>query len=69
VDRALAPKTPAVFWLDKPERAHDRNLIEKVKGVLDDLTTAAFEYAGSCLRKMRVGYTLQRTKMERDTSL
>jgi isocitrate dehydrogenase len=33
VTRARASQTPAVFWLD-PERAHDVNLIEKVKRYL-----------------------------------
>lgn len=35
VSRARATGWPAVFWLDE-ERAHDRNLIEKVTGYLAD---------------------------------
>jgi len=38
VTRARASQTPAVFWLD-PERAHDRNLIEKVTTYLADHDT------------------------------
>jgi len=36
VNRARATKTPAVFWLDA-ERAHDAQLITKVKACLDEL--------------------------------
>lgn len=38
VTRARASQTPAVFWLD-PERAHDVNLIEKVKRYLAEHDT------------------------------
>jgi isocitrate dehydrogenase len=38
VTRARASQTPAVFWLD-PERAHDRNLVEKVNTYLADHDT------------------------------
>jgi isocitrate dehydrogenase len=38
VTRARASQTPAVFWLD-PERAHDRNLVEKVTTYLADHDT------------------------------
>jgi isocitrate dehydrogenase len=38
VTRARASQTPAVFWLD-PERAHDRNLVEKVTTNLADHDT------------------------------
>ncbi len=38
VTRARASHTPAVFWLD-PERAHDRNLVEKVNTYLADHDT------------------------------
>jgi isocitrate dehydrogenase len=38
VTRARASATPAVFWLD-PSRAHDANLIEKVKAYLPDHDT------------------------------
>ncbi|HET8598680.1 MAG TPA: NADP-dependent isocitrate dehydrogenase [Segeticoccus sp.] len=42
VTRARASQTPAVFWLD-PERAHDRNLIEKVRTYLDEQDTAGLD--------------------------
>jgi isocitrate dehydrogenase len=38
VTRARATGAPAVFWLDK-ERAHNRELISKVKSYLQDLDT------------------------------
>ncbi|WP_353082655.1 NADP-dependent isocitrate dehydrogenase [Tessaracoccus lapidicaptus] len=38
VTRARVTGAPAVFWLDE-ERAHDRNLIEKVRGYLADHDT------------------------------
>ncbi|SNU02670.1 isocitrate dehydrogenase [Ruaniaceae bacterium KH17] len=38
VTRARATGVPAVFWLD-PARAHDRNLIEKVRTYLEDEDT------------------------------
>jgi isocitrate dehydrogenase len=38
VTRARASQTPAIFWLDE-SRAHDRNLIEKVKTYLKDHDT------------------------------
>ncbi|MCL3819805.1 NADP-dependent isocitrate dehydrogenase [Aeromicrobium wangtongii] len=39
VTRARASETPAVFWLDET-RAHDRNLIEKVKAYLPEHDTS-----------------------------
>ena len=38
VTRARASQTPAIFWLD-PERAHDRNLADKVRTYLKDYDT------------------------------
>jgi isocitrate dehydrogenase len=38
VTRARSSQTPAVFWLD-PERAHDRNLTDKVSAYLADHDT------------------------------
>jgi isocitrate dehydrogenase len=38
VTRARASQTPAVFWLD-PERAHDRNLVDKVNAYLPEHDT------------------------------
>jgi isocitrate dehydrogenase len=42
VNRARASNTPAVFWLDS-ERAHDRQLIEKVNTYLNDHDTDGLE--------------------------
>ena len=42
VSRARATGWPAVFWLD-PERAHDRNLIEKVTAYLADHDTEGLD--------------------------
>jgi isocitrate dehydrogenase len=42
VTRARASQTPAVFWLD-PERAHDRNLIEKVNAYLPEHDTEGLD--------------------------
>ncbi|AQP46350.1 isocitrate dehydrogenase (NADP(+)) [Tessaracoccus aquimaris] len=42
VGRARATGWPAVFWLD-PERAHDRNLIEKVRTYLADHDTEGLD--------------------------
>lgn len=42
VGRARATKSPAVFWLD-PERAHDRELMAKVKLYLGECDTAGLE--------------------------
>ena len=42
VTRARASGAPAVFWLDK-ERAHDRQLIQKVEQYLTDHDTAGLE--------------------------
>src|SRR6478735_2788446 len=42
VTRARASQTPAVFWLD-PTRAHDANLIEKVKTYLPEHDTEGLD--------------------------
>jgi len=42
VTRARVTGAPAVFWLDE-ERAHDRNLIEKVRGYLADHDTDSLQ--------------------------
>jgi isocitrate dehydrogenase len=42
VRRARASQTPAVFWLDQT-RAHDRNLINKVREYLGDHDTSGLE--------------------------
>jgi isocitrate dehydrogenase len=42
VNRARASGTPAIFWLDQ-QRAHDRNLIEKVNKYLPDYDTSGLD--------------------------
>lgn len=42
VNRASSSKTPAVFWLDE-NRAHDAQLIQKVKTYLKDYDTSGIE--------------------------
>jgi isocitrate dehydrogenase len=42
VTRARASATPAIFWLD-PERAHDRNLVEKVRTYLGEHDTEGLD--------------------------
>lgn len=42
VQRARLTSTPAIFWLDQ-QRAHDANLIEKVKTYLADLDTEGLD--------------------------
>ncbi|HEX8973336.1 NADP-dependent isocitrate dehydrogenase [Oryzihumus sp.] len=42
VTRARASQTPAIFWLD-PTRAHDANLIEKVKAYLPEHDTEGLD--------------------------
>ena len=43
VHRARASQTPAVFWLD-PDRAHDAQLIDKVKRYLADHDTGGLDF-------------------------
>ena len=65
VTRARITNTPAIFWLD-PERAHDRNLIEKVKKYLGDHDTNGLEIQiMSPVEAMR--YTCERAKAGKDT--
>jgi isocitrate dehydrogenase len=65
VTRARATATPAVFWLDQG-RAHDAELIRKVKSYLQDHDTTGLEIhilapADACL------FTLERLKFGHDT--
>ncbi|PRY10345.1 isocitrate dehydrogenase [Pontibacter ummariensis] len=65
VTRARITSTPAIFWLD-PNRAHDANLIEKVKGYLKDHDTEGLDIQiKSPVEAMR--YTLERAKAGKDT--
>lgn len=65
VKRARATGQPAVFWLD-PQRSHDANLIEIVKGYLKDSDTDGLEILiKSPVDAIR--YTLERVKAGENT--
>jgi isocitrate dehydrogenase len=65
VNRARATGHPAVFWLDS-ERAHDRNVIEKVNTYLAEHDTKGLEI--SIMSPIdATKYTLARTKAGKDT--
>ena len=65
VKRASDTGQPAVFWLD-PQRAHDANLIEIVKGYLQDHDTSGLEILiKSPVEAIR--YTMARVKAGEDT--
>jgi isocitrate dehydrogenase len=65
VERARAAGVPAVFWLDS-DRAHDANLIEKVKAYLPTHDTAGLE-----LEIMKptdaIAFSLERIRRGEDT--
>ena len=65
VKRARATGNPAIFWLDE-NRAHDRNLIEKVNLYLKDLDTNGLEIQILSPTKA-CEYTLQRVGEGKDT--
>lgn len=65
VQRAKATGHAAVFWLDE-NRAHDRNLIEKVNNYLKDFDTQGLEVKVlSPVNAMK--FTLERVKAGKDT--
>jgi isocitrate dehydrogenase len=65
VTRARATQTPAIFWLD-PNRAHDVQLIEKVKTYLKDHDTQGLEIQIlSPVEAMK--YSLSRIRDGKDT--
>jgi isocitrate dehydrogenase len=65
VSRARATGAPAVFWLDE-QRAHDANLIAKVKAYLPEHDTKGLEILiQSPMAAMR--YTLERMRAGKDT--
>jgi isocitrate dehydrogenase len=65
VNRARATNTPAVFWLDK-NRAHDAQLIEKVKKYLRDHDTEGLEiHIMSPVEATK--FSLERIKEGKDT--
>lgn len=65
VNRASATNTPAIFWLDK-NRAHDRELIKKVKKYLPEHDTKGLEIEIMSVEEA-THYTLQRIKEGKDT--
>ncbi len=50
VNRSRASGSPVVFWLDE-NRAHDREIIKKVKTYLPDHDTAALKYLSKLRKK------------------
>ena len=65
VTRARASKTPAVFWLDET-RAHDANLIAKVREYLKDHDTEGLEIEIMSPEKA-TAFTLERIRKGEDT--
>ncbi|MCO4249614.1 NADP-dependent isocitrate dehydrogenase [Pseudarthrobacter raffinosi] len=65
VTRARASKTPAVFWLDET-RAHDRNLIAKVREYLKDHDTEGLQIEIMSPEKA-TAFTLERIRKGEDT--
>ncbi|NWF50627.1 MAG: NADP-dependent isocitrate dehydrogenase [Ignavibacteriaceae bacterium] len=65
VNRARASNTPAIFWLDE-KRAHDREIIAKVKKYLTEHDTTGLEI--KILKPVdAMKYTLERTRKGLDT--
>jgi isocitrate dehydrogenase len=65
VKRARASNTPAIFWLDE-NRAHDREIIAKVKKYLPEHDTTGLEI--KILKPVEaMKYTLERTRKGLDT--
>src|SRR5215218_10288297 len=65
VDRAKATGAPAVFWLDET-RAHDAELLKKVRPALEQLDTEGAELAIKPVAEA-TRYTLERAKNGEDT--
>jgi isocitrate dehydrogenase len=65
VRRARATGLPAVFWLDE-NRAHDRELIRKVKNYLTEHDTESLELPIMSVKEA-TRYTLERTRQGQDT--
>src|SRR5690606_2881999 len=65
VERARATDNPAIFWLDE-NRAHDAELIKKVKKYLLDHNTEGLEIKILSPEKA-TEYTLERVKAGKDT--
>jgi isocitrate dehydrogenase len=65
VNRAKASNTPAIFWLDE-NRAHDREIIAKVKKYLPEHNTTGLEI--KILKPVEsIRYTIDRTRKGLDT--
>lgn len=65
VNRAKVSNTPAIFWLDE-NRAHDREIIRKVKRYLSEHNTTNLEI--KILKPVdAMNYTLERTRKGLDT--
>ena len=65
VSRARASSSPAIFWLDE-NRAHDREIIAKVKKYLPEHDTTGLEI--KILKPVEaMNYTLERTRKGQDT--
>ena len=65
VERARATETPAIFWLDE-NRAHDAEIIKKVKTYLKDHDTNGLEIK-ILSPENATEYTLERVKNGKDT--
>ena len=65
VTRARATQTPAIFWLDA-ERAHDAQIIEKVKTYLPDHDTDGLEIKIMAPERA-TQYTIERMRRGEDT--
>lgn len=65
VTRARASQTPAVFWLDET-RAHDANLIAKVREYLQDFDTEGLQIEIMSPEKA-TAFTLERIRKGEDT--
>ncbi|WP_461163526.1 NADP-dependent isocitrate dehydrogenase [Arthrobacter sp. R4-81] len=65
VTRARASETPAVFWLDET-RAHDANLIAKVREYLQDFDTEGLQIEIMSPEKA-TAFTLERIRKGEDT--
>ena len=65
VNRAITSNTPAIFWLDE-NRAHDREIISKIKKCLPEHDTKGLEI--KILKPVEaMKYTLERTRKGLDT--
>ena len=65
IDRAKVSRTPAVFWLD-PKRAHDEQIIKKVKVCLSEYDISDLEI--SIMKPVQaMDFTLERVRGGKDT--